>query len=77
MNIINKATVPIRKMAWQSQLTYLWHFTFTDRCTNTWPKRSILHSYFYMYLTLGFNTEQEANGPNNGQTEGLITNGIK
>jgi hypothetical protein len=72
MNIINKATVPIRKMAWQSQLTYLWHFTFTDRCTNTWPKRSILHSYFYMYLNLGFNEAHEANGPNQESSNASI-----
>ena len=64
MNIINKATVPIRKMAWQSQLTYLWHFTFTDRCTNTWPKRSILHSYYEYSINMGCNEAHEANGPN-------------
>jgi hypothetical protein len=53
----------VRKMAWQLEATYLWHLVFTDRCADTWPKRSILHSYFN-FMNLGFNDGHEANGPN-------------
>jgi hypothetical protein len=60
---ISRPNLRIRKMAWQHDATYLWHLVFTDRCVDTWPKRSILHSYF-LFMNLGFNQAHEANGPN-------------